>query len=38
LQPLLEQLLAKDPGERFPSALAAAEALDRQLDRFLQPA
>ncbi len=38
LQPLLERLLAKRPEERFPSALAAAEALDRQLERFLQPA
>jgi serine/threonine protein kinase len=38
LQPLLEQLLAKLPEERFPSALAAAEALDRQLERFLEPA
>lgn len=38
LQPLLERLLAKQPEERFPSALAAAEALDRQLQRFLQPA
>jgi serine/threonine protein kinase len=38
LQPLLEQLLAKRPQERFPSALAAAEALDRQLERFLEPA
>jgi serine/threonine protein kinase len=38
LQPLLQQLLAKRPQERFPSALAAAEALDRQLVRFLEPA
>jgi eukaryotic-like serine/threonine-protein kinase len=38
LQPLLEQLLAKRPEERFPSAIAAAEALDRQLERFRQPA
>ncbi len=38
MQPLLERLLAKHPAERFPSALAAAEALDRQLERFLQPA
>lgn len=38
LQPLLERLLAKQPEERFPSALAAAEALDRQLARFLEPA
>jgi eukaryotic-like serine/threonine-protein kinase len=38
LQPLLERLLAKRPEERFPSALAAAEALDRQLERFRQPA
>jgi serine/threonine protein kinase len=38
LQPLLERLLAKLPEERFPSALAAAEALDRQLERFLEPA
>lgn len=38
LQPLLEQLLAKLPEERFPSALTAAEALDRQLERFLEPA
>ena len=38
LQPLLERLLAKQPEERFQSALAAAEALDRQLARFLEPA
>lgn len=38
LQPLIERLLAKRPHERFPTALAAAEALDRQLERFLQPA
>lgn len=38
LQPLLERLLAKRPEERFPSALAAAEALERQAERFLQPA
>jgi serine/threonine protein kinase len=38
LQPLLERLLAKRPQERFASALAAAEALERQLERFLQPA
>ncbi|MDE2050627.1 MAG: serine/threonine protein kinase [Gammaproteobacteria bacterium] len=38
MQPLLERLLAKRPEERFPSALAAADALDRQLERFLQPA
>jgi serine/threonine protein kinase len=38
LQPLLERLLAKTPQERFPSALAAAEALDRQLEQFLEPA
>jgi hypothetical protein len=38
LQPLLEQLLAKRPEERFPTAIAAAEALDRQLERFLLPA
>ena len=38
LQPLLERLLAKRPEERFPSALAAAEALDRQLEHFLEPA
>lgn len=38
MQPLLERLLAKHPAQRFPSALAAAEALDRQLERFLQPA
>ena len=38
LQPLLERLLAKRPEERFPTALAAAEALDRQLESFLQPA
>jgi eukaryotic-like serine/threonine-protein kinase len=38
LQPLLERLLAKRPEERFASALAAAEALDRQLGHFLQPA
>ncbi|HEV7139429.1 MAG TPA: serine/threonine-protein kinase [Steroidobacteraceae bacterium] len=38
LQPLLERLLAKYPEERFPSALAAAAALDRQLERFLRPA
>jgi eukaryotic-like serine/threonine-protein kinase len=38
LQPLLERLLAKRPEERFPTALAAAEALERQLAQFLQPA
>jgi serine/threonine protein kinase len=38
LQPLLERLLAKRPEERFESALAAAEALDTQLERFLEPA
>jgi eukaryotic-like serine/threonine-protein kinase len=38
LQPLLERLLAKRPEERFPSALAAAEALDRQVQRFRRPA
>ena len=38
LQPLLERLLAKRPEERFPSAVAAAEALDRQLERFLETA
>ncbi|HZT05039.1 MAG TPA: serine/threonine-protein kinase [Steroidobacteraceae bacterium] len=38
LQPLLERLLAKRPEERFQSALAAAEALDDQLERFLEPA
>jgi hypothetical protein len=38
MQPLLERLLAKNPAERFPSALAAAEALYRQLERFLRPA
>ena len=38
LQPLLERLLAKRPEERFQSALAAAEALDTQLERFLEPA
>jgi serine/threonine protein kinase len=38
LQPLLERLLAKRPEDRFPSALAAAEALERQLAQFLQPA
>jgi eukaryotic-like serine/threonine-protein kinase len=38
LQPLLERLLAKRPEERYPSALAAAEALERQLARFLQTA
>jgi serine/threonine protein kinase len=38
LQPLLERLLAKRPEERFASALAAAEALDRQLERFREPA
>jgi serine/threonine protein kinase len=38
LQPLLERLLAKRPEERFPTALAAAEALERQLERFRQPA
>ena len=38
LQPLLERLLAKRPEERFPTALAAAQALDRQLERFLQRA
>ena len=38
LQPLLERLLAKEPGERFATALEAAEALERQLARFLEPA
>jgi len=38
MQPLLERLLAKRPEERFPSALTAAAALERQLDRFAQPA
>lgn len=38
LQPLLERLLAKQPHERFATASAAAEALERQLERFLQPA
>lgn len=38
LQPLLERLLAKRPEERFASALAAAEALERQLEQFRQPA
>jgi len=38
LQPLLERLLAKRPEERFQSALAAAEALDQHLGRFLEPA
>jgi serine/threonine protein kinase len=38
MQPLLERLLAKLPEERFPTALAAAEALDRQLERFLERA
>jgi serine/threonine protein kinase len=38
LQPLLERLLAKRPEERFPNALVAAEALERQLERFLEPA
>jgi serine/threonine protein kinase len=38
LQPLLEGLLAKRPEERFQSALAAAAALDAQLERFLEPA
>ena len=37
LQPLLERLLAKLPEERFESALAAAQALDRQLEQFLVP-
>jgi serine/threonine protein kinase len=37
LQPLLERLLAKRPEERFATALAAAEALDRQLERFRRP-
>ena len=38
LQPLLERLLAKLPEERFATALAAAEALEQQLERFQQPA
>jgi serine/threonine protein kinase len=38
LQPLLERLLAKRPEERFTSAREAAEALEGQLRRFLQPA
>jgi eukaryotic-like serine/threonine-protein kinase len=37
LQPLLERLLAKRPEERFPTALAAAETLERQLERFRRP-
>ncbi|MGH8298626.1 MAG: serine/threonine-protein kinase [Steroidobacteraceae bacterium] len=37
LQPLLERLLAKRPEERFGSALEAAETLERQLERFLEP-
>ncbi|HTX04256.1 MAG TPA: serine/threonine-protein kinase [Steroidobacteraceae bacterium] len=36
LQPLLERLLAKRPEDRFGSAREAAEALDRQLERFLE--
>jgi eukaryotic-like serine/threonine-protein kinase len=38
LQPLLERLLAKRPEERFGSALEAAQALECQLERFLEPA
>jgi eukaryotic-like serine/threonine-protein kinase len=38
LQPLLERLLAKRPEDRFASALEAAEALERQLERFLERA
>ena len=38
LQPLLERLLAKRPEERFPSALAAAEALDGSSSGFCEPA
>jgi serine/threonine protein kinase len=38
LQPLLERLLAKEPDERFATALAAAQALEGQLERFAQPA
>ena len=38
LQPLLERLLAKRPEERFATALAAAEALERQLERFRESA
>jgi len=38
LQPLLERLLAKRPEDRFASALAAADALDRQLERFRESA
>ena len=38
LQPLLERLLAKRAEERFASALVAAEALERQLERFREPA
>ena len=38
LQPLLERLLAKRPEERFATALEAAQALERQLARFLEPA
>ncbi len=38
LQPLLERLLAKRPAERFQSAREAAQALERQLERFRRPA
>jgi eukaryotic-like serine/threonine-protein kinase len=37
LQPMLERLLAKRPEERFGSALEAAQALERQLERFVEP-
>jgi serine/threonine-protein kinase PpkA len=35
VQPLLERLLAKVPGDRFDGALQAAEALQGTLDRWL---
>ncbi|HJS89871.1 MAG TPA: serine/threonine-protein kinase [Steroidobacteraceae bacterium] len=38
LQPLLEGLLAKRPQDRFASALEAAQALERQLERFRERA
>jgi serine/threonine protein kinase len=38
LQPLLERLLAKRPGERFGSAREAAQALDSEVERFQGPA
>jgi eukaryotic-like serine/threonine-protein kinase len=38
VQPVLERLLAKQPGERFESAVAAAAALEATLERWLSHA